>query len=235
MRTITCITPKNFNISKDKTYEILDEDAKRYYIRNDKDLVSSYSKNLFVLNEEEVIPEIKGLTLEDILNNISIGTDGTFIATYKDHGITFKKSLPAYVYNTTNDTSSISCGVKVKGSINAIYANYLRLLEDSDFKKLISSINSLSDDDYNIEYEIFIKILTSLFNHILDNNQLEKEMIKGRQLIISLKHLDFSPYVIEKLLNLYPIHSTILNSNSGNTITTFIIDRRTDRPLKVSS
>lgn len=228
MRTITCTNPKNFNISKEKEYEILDEDDTRYHIKNDKGVKASYYKNLFHLNEEEVevIPEVSALTLEDILKNVKILKSGEFCLNIKEHGIEYRKMLGNYIYNATVGCPGISCGAKSKGGINSIYNNYINFKSLDDFKNLLIKLNTLTDDDYNLEDEFFIKIITSLFNNIIGNPQLGiGDIPKGKQLLISLRHSDFNNMIIKRLHVLYPVHSTIVNINSGNVITTFIIDR----------
>lgn len=221
MITVICVNPKNFNITKGKEYEILDEDDQRFTIRNDNDLVTRYYKNLFEIKEEEK-PE---LTLDLILEGLSFNLNNSeLIIDIPSHNIEENIKVNNYTANNQTSGCGISCGVVGKNSINSAYAQFKG--QKKHFEKLYNELNKYSsDDDFNIEEELFLFVIKKVFNSIIRLDGKNKPFPKGQHLIISLKHNDFSKYVMDHLIEFYPVNSTIVNKNSGNVITTFIIDR----------
>ena len=153
-----CTNPKNYRLTLNKVYKIIEVDDDGYYfLTNDSDKVVRYDSNLFedelqesVANPQPVaVPEIIIRTEQDCINSITVDSNGIHYTNIDNQQVSINISL------STSDTS-ISCGIKQIYNINSLIDNIINgtihqsldliLLQKQLFK---SSLNYFIDHGVN--------------------------------------------------------------------------------------
>lgn len=145
VQKVKCTNPKSYSITKGNEYIILKETRDYYYIENDNNKTSKYSKSLFnKVKEEKVAPvapvveKPKDLTVEEILELVTTSAD--INDSQIDCDITFNKDKTSFNASPScNYTHAhISCGITqvygINGLVNSIitFTNSFKHLNDND-------------------------------------------------------------------------------------------------------
>lgn len=134
---LTCKNPKTYSLTKDKEYEVIDENGNFITVMNDKFVAAKYSKDLF-------------------------STADNFNYTIDDYSIEFEGDYEDINIDSFND-SLISCGIGQCDELNYLLNSIDTLnFPEENRKKLINDIFDYVFEDAN--YAIIMFSTTSDMN-----------------------------------------------------------------------
>lgn len=202
MSTFKCTNPKNYALTLNKPYEVLEDEGETILIVNDKNKAMRYYKNLFAEEVEEIPVAAPPRTENDVVNSLNVGrNENNITVSYNDlddNNVTFSIGI------TRND-SHISCGVKEFDGLN----NIMSSIEDNV---------STEDSDMELLKETIFKRVLRIITHIIVGN--------CRYILCSTnRNDDYEDYFM--MLNQLAVSSTpwALNPNSNNHIKVWILER----------
>jgi len=123
MEELICINPKNYKLTKDNKYLVVENEGETVMIINDNNKTARYYKDLFQEVEEELIPEPEPVivrTEQDLIASIiNDGLNTTYI-NFNNQTVVIGNYL-----NILNNENSFSCGIKnvinISNQIDEIY------------------------------------------------------------------------------------------------------------------
>lgn len=174
MPTYRCTNPKNYKLTSNKTYEVLEDLNHSIKIINDNNKVVNYHKNLFTEVIEEPQPTVAARTEQDVIMSMVVRDDGTIIFTdLQNNEVTIENTLIIY-------DPVISCGITQIDGINNTIENIENIVDTSDedlieLKQQIFRLfieNSIRRDDnrryflfstnHNPDYEDYFSVLDAM-------------------------------------------------------------------------
>lgn len=202
MSTFKCTNPKNYALTLNRPYEVLEDEGDYILIINDNNKTQRYYKNLF---EEDVIeiPLPPQRTEQNIIDSLNvISQNGRNIqVTFTD----LNNEQISFSIGIANTNSNISCGVKEFDGLNGI------------FEQIERHINTDEDDMETLKATIFKKILR-VITHTLAAN--------CRFVLCSTNNNDnYEDYF--NILDEVSVSTTAWarNPNSNNNIKVWILER----------
>lgn len=154
MKKIKCVNPKNYNLTLNEDYELVNESADFVTIRNNNNKVLRYSKDLFEISTVIAEPVTAPLpppppprTEQDCINSIVIEGNQLRYHNMNNELITFGNISLGRLIN--ND---FSCGVARYHDLNYMMS------------RIDHSVDTSDDDMINLRIAIFKAILTYNFN-----------------------------------------------------------------------
>jgi hypothetical protein len=140
-----CINPKTYSLTKDKEYEIITE-LEKLLVINDKDLVRSYSKDLFKESQEETV-----LTLADLKWNISLATnDKDLVRVYNIDfasqvfiDIIFGELEERIVFYINTQPVAGNCGIRGIDGINILFNSITKKIVDYGFDNIEETVKNI--------------------------------------------------------------------------------------------
>ncbi len=208
-KQVTCINAKNYALTKGNPYIILGSTRDMYNIENDKNKIASYSKKLFeeirqAIVEEVVEEPVVNPTLDSIKEALVINMD---VGRAYDFDITYNVGRRNYNASPSLSLSGseISCGVNQIYNLNAFSTSIY------NFGQRFNTINAEE------RRELTTHISKTCFELIKENTSCMAV------LSTNTNHNRFS-IVDTGLEELTDSHETAINSNSGNTIKTWLLN-----------
>lgn len=126
MKKIKCINASNFKITEGQEYEAIKESQDFYFLVNDAGNTVKYGKSYF-----EKVVEAPARTEQDMIDSISINTDGHFsFIDLNENRIAVSENIRT-VFGF-NESNIISCGVGQITTINSILQNIGASIPDDD-------------------------------------------------------------------------------------------------------
>lgn len=202
--TKTCINAKNYKLTVDKVYEIIDEEGEFYTLINDANKAVSYSKALFKNTPKEktvkvappvpVPPPVIITHLEDVNITVNENNDGV------------------YLHIVINDTTTTTQSISIHGSNSSC-----GILEFNNVQGFTTSIvdrfNGIQNKDFTLD-----ELLTICFEKIFED--------KGEDFtyLISIRN-DYNNFETLSfvLTELSDASISKVNPNSGHSITSWLL------------
>ena len=110
MKELICVNPKNYKLTEAKIYPIVIDEGETVMIVNDSNKTVRYYKDLFIENEEDVIPEPEPVivrTEQDLIDSITTEGVMTTYIDFNNEEIEIDNRL-----SIINNENSFSCGIK---------------------------------------------------------------------------------------------------------------------------
>ena len=137
MKKLKCINPKNYRLTQNGEYEVIEDGVEFVKIINDSGKTVRYSKELF---QEEVVPVAPppppARTEQDCINTIDISDGVIRFIDLNNNNVTINASM------TRNSNNAFSCGVVRLEGINLLMSRIENVIDTSeddliDLKKAI--------------------------------------------------------------------------------------------------
>ncbi|MFW5794658.1 MAG: hypothetical protein ACOCV1_04150 [Bacillota bacterium] len=155
-----CKNPKNYNLSLEKPYEVISTLNDFYVIQNDKGLVRSYNKALFV---EEVEVPVKELTIEDISFTVVVADSSRGYIT-----LFLGDSEKEDDYEFVLDEVAGNCGVISFEGVNDTYGGIFNEITDLLIEKDIDANN---EQIHNLTKQVFEDIVIKLVDQAANDDK----------------------------------------------------------------
>lgn len=186
MKKLKCINPKNYRLTQNGEYEILEETTEFVKIVNDNGKTVRYSKELF---QEEVVPVAPppppARTEQDCINSIIIDNNYIRFNDLNNNTITIDATM------TRNSNNGFSCGVVRLEGINTLMSRIENVVDTSeddliDLKKAILKkavdwnlrrspyafglISTNQSSDYEDYYDVLDEMSSSMTEWVTNPN-----------------------------------------------------------------
>lgn len=200
---IICKNPKNYNLTLNKEYEVLDETPERVLIINDKNKTLFYAKSLFteiaaeeVQNAVEIPVAPPLLSEQEMIETISINEEISIVEYLNQKHEKVKIEIEGWSENQASN----SCGI---GEVDNVMEFILHSIEET--------VDTQLEDLILFKQELFKKIILKIKEELL-------------------KQYAFIMFSMPTSLNIYEDYVSVLNNccqskgepkvnpNSGNTI-----------------
>jgi len=149
---IKCTNKKEFkNLTLDKEFELVNEEGNFYYIINDAELETRYSKELFT-----VIPETIDFNMNNVRILVQAGiTNNRTVTIHYDINGTLNLVMNFTVGGMSVNGTNISCGIHQLSGLNHICSNLIE--KRLDLERAFVRLNVINVQPVNI-----LHILTNL-------------------------------------------------------------------------
>ena len=136
MKKLKCINPKNYRLTQNGEYEVVEDGVEFVKIINDSGKTVRYSKELFQEEVVPVAPPPPARTEQDCINSIIISGDNIQFNDLNNDIVTINATM------TRNSNSGFSCGVVRLEGINSLIERIENVVDTSeddliDLKKAI--------------------------------------------------------------------------------------------------
>lgn len=205
-KLVKCVDPKNYSLTRNKEYEV-DVDPnnrERYLLRNDRNISSRYSTNLFEdVVVEEAVPEPVEVINDTnaILASLNINNASFSYERVQGNRINIPMNI---AFN--NYESHISCGIRMIGNISGVYRTLTQLLHRD---------NDLTNEQKNA---IANRIYSRMLNNVM-------EQLNYGAVIASTNTNDPLFEQMNEVMETFNVStSRVHNPNSGNEIIIYVFN-----------
>ena len=237
-KKVICLNPKDYSITKDKEYEVLDENSKQFIIINDNFARVSYNKKLFSIKKEA--PEY---TITSRIEFLGVGTNGLNLSMVKKDSRRFEIEICKIITSSTDpnveDTKIIehfifqddavinripsSCGIMSLQGVNSIISNLTNLVENK-MSYIFKTYRSLClDIDYiTLKERVKQFLINNILLEIVNNTSCAMFIFSTTSESLNGEFQNFTEYLDEIDIE-YHYTRNLMNPNSGNRIDTVIV------------
>ncbi len=131
-KTVKCINPKTYNLTRNKEYETVAEENGVYIMFNDRGLRAKYNTSLF----EDVVTQLSD---QEIFNSYNVNwEEGTITINNRDNEVLNlhydnDEHANNYLDDLDDQRSFASCGIRAVHGINRLYNSIVELVNEFQF------------------------------------------------------------------------------------------------------
>lgn len=166
---VRCINPKTYALTKNSSYIVIDETSNRYQIKNDKNLIRNYAKDLFTIVDESVSAQPEEVNevqqndnYEVVLESgtVKLLNNGNLVSTY-----TLNPNISDFNTLQVCDTMASDC----ENALNILDGTNIQ--DEELLDNLLDSITNLVIDYYfEEEFNGYVNIIS------IPSNSIESEL-----------------------------------------------------------